>query len=231
MSSWNIFPVLFVGVNRHIAVWSGSYWKKKKTVAEEEEMSDSPQPPKLSPDQEAALESHFRRNKNVHASDVAILSAETGLDEEQVQVFFLFYFKKIFKKNEKAASANVMETCPSMARKRFLPWRHSPSGDVTLKNAIGYPDHATRIELAWLPVLRNGNGKWWIKVVRTLFCFWAISGAEFLRKTTTEDGDGAQRSTTDGPVSCLTQWNVLEKRRLNFVGTDPFRLDVVGGER
>ena len=68
---------------------------KKKTVAEEEEMSDSPQPPKLSPDQEAALESHFRRNKNVHASDVAILSAETGLDEEQVQVFFLFYFKKI----------------------------------------------------------------------------------------------------------------------------------------
>ena len=51
-------------------------------------MSDSPQPPKLSPDQEAALESHFRRNKNVHASDVAILSAETGLDEEQVQVFF-----------------------------------------------------------------------------------------------------------------------------------------------
>ena len=92
MSSWNIFPVLFVGVNRHIAVWSGSYWKKKKkTVAEEEEMSDSPQPPKLSPDQEAALESHFRRNKNVHASDVAILSAETGLDEEQVQVF-IFYF-------------------------------------------------------------------------------------------------------------------------------------------
>ena len=59
-------------------------------------MSDSPSQPmtdsamKLSPDQEAALDSHFRRNKNIYASDVAILSAETGLPEEQVQVKFFF---------------------------------------------------------------------------------------------------------------------------------------------
>lgn len=42
--------------------------------------------PKISPDQESALDMHFNRNKTMHASDVAILSAETGLSEEQVQV-------------------------------------------------------------------------------------------------------------------------------------------------
>lgn len=44
--------------------------------------------PKMSADQESALDMHFNRNKTMHASDVAILSAETGLSEEQVQVFF-----------------------------------------------------------------------------------------------------------------------------------------------
>ncbi|KAK4007944.1 Homeodomain-only protein [Daphnia magna] len=46
--------------------------------------------PKISPDQESALDMHFNRNKTMHASDVAILSAETGLSEEQVQQWFLF---------------------------------------------------------------------------------------------------------------------------------------------
>ena len=41
---------------------------------------------KLSPDQESTLDCHFRRNKNMHPSDVSILSAETGLPEQQVQV-------------------------------------------------------------------------------------------------------------------------------------------------
>lgn len=41
---------------------------------------------KLSADQESTLDCHFRRNKNMHPSDVAILSAETGLPEQQVQV-------------------------------------------------------------------------------------------------------------------------------------------------
>lgn len=45
--------------------------------------------PKMSADQESALDMHFNRNKTMHASDVAILSAETGLSEEQVQVFIL----------------------------------------------------------------------------------------------------------------------------------------------
>lgn len=40
---------------------------------------------KLSPDQESTLDQHFSRNKNMHPSDVAILSAETGLPEQQVQ--------------------------------------------------------------------------------------------------------------------------------------------------
>ena len=54
-------------------------------------------PPKMSPDQESALDMHFNRNKSMHPSDVAILSAETGLTEEQVQVcqtsslFFIFF--------------------------------------------------------------------------------------------------------------------------------------------
>lgn len=43
-------------------------------------------PPKIAPDQEYALDLHFSRNKTVHPSDVAILAAETGLSEEQVQV-------------------------------------------------------------------------------------------------------------------------------------------------
>lgn len=43
-------------------------------------------PPKMAPDQEYALDMHFSRNKTVHPSDVAILAAETGLTEEQVQV-------------------------------------------------------------------------------------------------------------------------------------------------
>lgn len=43
-------------------------------------------PPKMSPEQESALDMHFSRNKTMHPSDVAILSAETGLSEEQVQV-------------------------------------------------------------------------------------------------------------------------------------------------
>jgi hypothetical protein len=47
--------------------------------------------PKMSADQESALDMHFNRNKTMHASDVAILSAETGLSEEQVQVFFVFF--------------------------------------------------------------------------------------------------------------------------------------------
>jgi len=51
-------------------------------------MSEGPQVVHVLPDQEAALESHFRRNKNIHKSDVAILSAETGLDEELVQLWF-----------------------------------------------------------------------------------------------------------------------------------------------
>ena len=44
--------------------------------------------PKMSADQESALDMHFNRNKTMHASDVAILSAETGLSEEQVQVYY-----------------------------------------------------------------------------------------------------------------------------------------------
>lgn len=47
---------------------------------------DEMSPPKMSPDQESALDMHFNRNKTMHPSDVAILSAETGLTEEQVQV-------------------------------------------------------------------------------------------------------------------------------------------------
>lgn len=54
-------------------------------------MSEGPQVVHVLPDQEAALESHFRRNKNIHKSDVAILSAETGLDEELVQVGPAFF--------------------------------------------------------------------------------------------------------------------------------------------
>lgn len=48
--------------------------------------------PKMSADQESALDMHFNRNKTMHASDVAILSAETGLSEEQVQVLSSFSF-------------------------------------------------------------------------------------------------------------------------------------------
>lgn len=47
---------------------------------------DEMSPPKMAPDQESALDMHFNRNKTMHPSDVAILSAETGLTEEQVQV-------------------------------------------------------------------------------------------------------------------------------------------------
>lgn len=52
---------------------------------------DEMSPPKMSPDQESALDMHFNRNKTMHASDVAILSAETGLTEEQVQVCQLYF--------------------------------------------------------------------------------------------------------------------------------------------
>ena len=49
-------------------------------------------PPKIAADQEYALDMHFSRNKTVHPSDVAILAAETGLSEEQVQVTRHFTF-------------------------------------------------------------------------------------------------------------------------------------------
>ena len=52
---------------------------------------DEMSPPKMSADQESALDMHFNRNKTMHASDVAILSAETGLTEEQVQVHPEFF--------------------------------------------------------------------------------------------------------------------------------------------
>lgn len=48
--------------------------------------SDEMMPPKIAPEQESALDAHFIRNKTMHPSDVAILAAETGLSEEQVQV-------------------------------------------------------------------------------------------------------------------------------------------------
>lgn len=48
--------------------------------------NDELMPPKMSPEQESALDMHFNRNKTMHQSDVAILAAETGLPEECVQV-------------------------------------------------------------------------------------------------------------------------------------------------
>lgn len=51
---------------------------------------------KLSADQESTLDCHFRRNKNMHPSDVTILSAETGLPEQQVQVRQTNSIKMVF---------------------------------------------------------------------------------------------------------------------------------------
>lgn len=42
--------------------------------------------PKLTADQEAALESQFSRAKTLHATDLEILAAEMGVDDKDVKV-------------------------------------------------------------------------------------------------------------------------------------------------
>ncbi|XP_063236751.1 homeodomain-only protein-like [Bacillus rossius redtenbacheri] len=44
--------------------------------------------PRISPEQESALEAQFRRVKNPHPTDLELLAAETGLDERDVQVWY-----------------------------------------------------------------------------------------------------------------------------------------------
>ncbi|XP_026688796.1 uncharacterized protein LOC113473310, partial [Diaphorina citri] len=42
--------------------------------------------PRLTPDQEASLESQFSRAKTLHATDLEILAAEMGVDDKEVKV-------------------------------------------------------------------------------------------------------------------------------------------------
>lgn len=46
---------------------------------------------RLSPDQQQVLEAQFGRVKNPHSTDLALLAAETGLDEMDVQVGSNFF--------------------------------------------------------------------------------------------------------------------------------------------
>jgi hypothetical protein len=54
-------------------------------------MPQIPQGPKrreyrLTPEQEAILETEFQKVKTLHATDLALLAVEMGVDEDQVQV-------------------------------------------------------------------------------------------------------------------------------------------------
>ncbi|KAI5712994.1 hypothetical protein M8J75_012886 [Diaphorina citri] len=45
--------------------------------------------PRLTPDQEASLESQFSRAKTLHATDLEILAAEMGVDDKEVKIKML----------------------------------------------------------------------------------------------------------------------------------------------
>ncbi|KAI5749328.1 homeodomain-only protein-like [Diaphorina citri] len=44
--------------------------------------------PRLTPDQEASLESQFSRAKTLHATDLEILAAEMGVDDKEVKTWY-----------------------------------------------------------------------------------------------------------------------------------------------
>lgn len=79
--------------------------------------NDELMPPKMSPEQESALDMHFNRNKTMHPSDVAILAAETGLPEESVQV------KNKKKMMESRVISYVLERVKGWHGARYRPLR------------------------------------------------------------------------------------------------------------